>query len=83
VSDELHFTRLRWSQGRGGGIAKLHGRSVPLTALPELRCCPDMVEVDYVPEISLGRIREATEGWRDMGAQERREADALLRRLVP
>jgi hypothetical protein len=83
VSDALYSTRLRYSHGSGAGIAKLHGVCVSLKAPPSIPCCPLLAEVDYVPEIGLGRIRTATEGWRDMEAIERHEADALLRSLVP
>ena len=82
MSDALHSTRLRWSQGQGSGVAKLHGVCVRLTTPPALPSCPDLAEIDYVPEIHLGRIRQACFGWRDMEAHERREADALLRQLV-
>lgn len=83
MSDALHSTRLRYSQGQCSGVAKLHGVCVRLTAPPALPCCPGLAEIDYVPELHLGRIREQCSGWRDMEAHECREADALLRELVP
>lgn len=80
MSDALYSTRLRWSAGRGA--AMLHGRIVPLTGPPVLAGQP-VHAVDYTPEVRCFEIRRrACDPVDDMTADEVREADALLRRLV-
>lgn len=80
MSDDLYFTRLRFT-GRSG-IAKLHGRSVPLSACPQF--LPQRIaEVDYMPEMRAYQIRDECGGWRDMKDTEIAAADALLRKLCP
>ena len=50
MGDDAFSTRLRWSASRGEGAAKLHGTRVLLSSPPVLEGCPDMAELDYVPE---------------------------------
>lgn len=78
MSDALYSTRLRWSAGSRSGAAILRGRRVELTEPPALPSVPDLAEIDYVPEIHMGRIRRRNYGWRDMEGMEWKEADALL-----
>lgn len=82
MSDDLHSTRLRWSAGSGTGAAKLRGVRIELTEPPRLPSVPDLVEIDYIPEFRLGRIRERHGAWRDMEGYEMLEADAFLRETV-
>ena len=81
MSDALYSTRLRWAQGRG--VARMHGRSVPLAEAPTL----DGVQVhavDYTPEVHCVEIQPNASGpRREMTAGEIADADKLLRRLVP
>ena len=80
MSHALYTTRLYWA-GTRGGVAKLHGRRVELHAPPHFAGAP-VVGVDYVPEIGLRQIQLVAEPWRDMTADEVREADATLRAVV-
>ena len=80
MSDDLYFTRLRWHAGRG--IAKLHGRSVPLAAPPVLAGAP-VNECDYAPEYGFRLVRRRScDRVDDMTGAEIADADALLRALV-
>lgn len=54
MTDALYATRLRWSNG--GGVAKLHGRAVALTAAPVLGGVA-VHFVDYTPEVHCVEIR--------------------------
>lgn len=83
MGDDAFSTRLRWSASRCEGAAKLHGTRVLLSSPPALDGCPDMVELDYVPEVGGFRIRDRTGGWRDMEGYETKAADAFLRKVVP
>ena len=83
MGDDAFSTRLRWSASRGEGAAKLHGVRIPLSSQPVLDGCPDMVEIDYVPEVRGFRIRDRASGWRDMEGHETKAADAFLRKVVP
>ena len=83
VGDDAFSTRLRWSASRGEGAAKLHGTRVLLSSPPVLENCPDMAELDYVPEAGGFRIRDRLGGWRDMEGHETKAADAFLRKVVP
>jgi hypothetical protein len=76
VGDALYSTRFRWTGGRG--VAKLHGKSVPLKSPPILSTIGKVDSIDYVPEIHLGQVMPIFFGWRDMTPEECRECDALL-----
>lgn len=76
MSHALYSTCLCW--GGRGGVAKLHGRLVPLFAPPHFGGVP-VVAVDYVPEVGMRQIQLAGDRARDMSADEVREADATLR----
>lgn len=78
MSDDLYFTRLRFT--RGSGVAKLHGSALPLAECPQFLAV-EIEEVDYMPEVHAWRIRERNAGWRDMDGQEVQAADTLLHRL--
>ena len=80
MSHALYATRLYWV-GPRGGIAKLHGRCVPLHAPPHIGGRA-VVGVDYIPEIALRQIQPYAAGWRDMTDAEVAEADAVLRAVV-
>jgi hypothetical protein len=79
MSTDLYQTALIW-YGPRGGVAKLHGHQVKLTAAPPLEGV--RVEcIDYRPEIGERRIQLHAEGWRDMLPAEVAAADAALQRL--
>ena len=80
MSHALYATRLYWA-GTRGGIAKLHGRLVQITAAPEI---PGLriVAIDYVPEIGLRQLMPYGHAWRDMTDTEAAQADALLQTLT-
>lgn len=80
MSHALYSTRLYWQ--RGSGIAKLHGREVPLVRAPAIGAARTL-ELDYIPEIGLATIQTQTERRRDMTAAEQRECDVLLKELLP
>lgn len=80
MSHALYATRLYWA-GTRGGVAKLHGRCVPLHAPPHIGGAP-VVAIDYVPEIHLRQIQPLASAWRDMTDDEVRQADAMLRAVV-
>lgn len=81
MSDALYSTRLRWANGRG--VARLHGRSVPLAEPPVLDGVA-VHAVDYTPEVSVYEVqRRACDPRVEMTAGEIADADRLLRRLVP
>ena len=79
MSHALYSTRLYWA-GTRGGIAKLHGRMVPLTTAPEI---PGLrvVQIDYIPEVGMRLVMPYACAWRDMTDDEVRGADAALARL--
>jgi hypothetical protein len=80
MSDELFNTRLRWCNGRG--IAKFHGRIVPLTEPPVLAGEPVHM-VDYTPEVRCLEIRRRAVDQVDrMTHHEIADADALLALLT-
>lgn len=80
MSTDLDQTALIW-YGPRGGVAKLHGRQVRLTAAPPLEGV--RVEcIDYRPEIGERRIQCHAEGWRDMLPAEVLAADQQLQRLL-
>ena len=76
MSDAYYASRLRY-EGHGG-VAKLHGRRVVLTALPALHGVAPYVAIDYVPEIGLHQIMPLGEPWRDMTPAEVAAADQFL-----
>lgn len=79
MSHALYFTRLFWDGRRG--VAKLHGRTVALTAAPALPGAA--VELlDYAPEVCCREILRAGERRREMTTDEIRGADALLVELT-
>lgn len=78
MSDNLYFTRLRFTCG--SGVAKLHGRTVVLAECPQF--LPQrLAEVDYMPEVHACQVRDEFGGWREMKDFEIAAADALLRKL--
>ncbi len=80
MTDELYYTRLRFS-GRHG-IAKMHGMSVSLDAGPDLGSGPVWF-VDYRPEIGFAQVQpRSIDRLRDMTDDEKHAADALLRKLT-
>ncbi len=82
MRDAISQTRLRWNSSSRSGIAKLHGRCVALDRPPTLAGAPAMVEVDYVPELGVYRVRDRNEGWRDMNPIEVKAADTFLRQVI-
>lgn len=81
MSAALYVTGLWFYVGKGGR-AKLHGRERPLGSAPRLLDL-DVVEIEYVPEVGVHRLREQFGGWREMEIEEIHDADALLKRLLP
>lgn len=80
MTDELYYTRLRFS-GRHG-IAKMHGTVLALDVGPDLGSGPVWF-VDYRPEVGCYRIQpRSVDPQRDMEHSEIVAADALLRRLT-
>jgi hypothetical protein len=78
VSDDLYFTRLRWSDAKGDGLAKLHGRSVRLTERPDLGF--EFVELIYTPELHSARVRLLDQRWRDLRPEQIAACDLFLKR---
>lgn len=81
MSAALYITGL-WFHLNHGGRAKLHGRERLLGSAPRLLEL-DVVEIEYVPEVGVRRLREKHGGWRDMEREEIRAADDLLQRMLP
>ena len=80
MTDALYSTRLRWAIGRG--VAKLHGRTVPLQAPPVLAGVA-VHAVDYTPEVHCIEIqRRPCDPHGEMTPDEVRDADALLQALA-
>lgn len=78
MSDDLYFTRLRFTGS--SGVAKLHGLAQVLQDCPQF--LPQRIaEVDYMPEVRACMVRDECGGWREMEASEIVAADALLHRL--
>ena len=80
MTDELYYTRLRFS-GRHG-IAKMHGTTISLDTGPDLGDGPVWM-CDYRPEIGFGQVRpRSIDPQRDMNQAEVHAADALLRSIT-
>lgn len=80
MTDELYYTRLRFSGKHG--IAKMHGITVSLNAGPDLGEGAVWF-VDYRPEIGFGRIQpRSIDPQRDMTTDEKHAADDLLRKIT-
>ncbi|MCU0920756.1 MAG: hypothetical protein MUF16_10525 [Burkholderiaceae bacterium] len=80
MTDELYYTRLRFS-GRHG-IAKMHGTVLALDVGPDLGSGPVWF-VDYRPECGFALVQpRSIEPVREMFDSERRAADALLRSVT-
>ena len=81
MSDFMYWHRLRWEAGHGG-VAKLHGKAVPLSSPPDLGC-GGVWEIDYCPGHGIAKIQPlSVEPPRDMTAEEKAAADALMERLT-
>lgn len=79
MSHDLYATRLYWQNGRG--IAKLHGKTVPLDNAPDIGV-PAVLEVDYIPEIGVANLQTRFERRRDMTPDEVKVCDKLLGEVV-
>jgi hypothetical protein len=77
VSHNYYATRLLFIEGRIG-IAKLQGAGKKIVLPPQLPGL-EVMEIDYTPEVSVARLREKNQGWRDMEQHEIRAADAFLK----
>jgi hypothetical protein len=80
MSTNLYSTVLIWAGARGG-VAKMHGRQVKLTAAPTIAGLR-VAQIDYRPEIGERRVMPCSEAWREMHDREVRAADALLQALT-
>lgn len=81
MSDDLYFTRLRWSGSVRRGVAKLHGMRVELTTPPDLGTGA-VAELDYAPEMGCREIRRTpVDRWEQMTTDEIGRADEMLRAL--
>ena len=78
MSDDLYYTVLRWTNGRG--IAKGQGMTSTLTEPPDLGGGPVQF-LAYRPEIGEADVQMDGER-RALTRDEERAADALLRRLT-
>lgn len=79
MSHALYFTRLFWDGRRG--VAKLHGRTVDLSAAPVMSG-PSILMIDYAPEVCCCEILRYGDCRRQMTPDEIRGADALLAELT-
>lgn len=76
----FYATRLRWANG--SGVAKLHGKAVALAEPPILLGAP-VHGIDYTPEVACFEVwRTPWSGASELTAEEIKEADKLLVRLV-
>ncbi len=80
MSTDLYSTVLVWA-GTRGGVAKLHGRQVKLSAAPAIAGLR-IAQIDYRPEIGERRVMPCAEPWREMHDREVEAADALLQTLT-
>jgi hypothetical protein len=76
MSDDLFYTRLRWSNGHG--IAKYRNRIVVLTEAPDISR-DVVVEIIYTPEVGVARVRTFSKPWRDLLPDEIAACDSYLR----
>ena len=80
MGDGMFWTRLRFSGS--GGIAKYHGKYIPLDAPPDLGSGP-VWAVDYVPEHSIADVQpRSIDPVRRMTHSEIRAADDILKGLT-
>lgn len=79
MSNDLYWTRLVWTGGRG--VAKLDGTEIRLPAPPHLKAV-EIDGLDYAPDVSCFQIMPRRSGWRDMTPDEIAECKALLQRLI-
>lgn len=79
MSHDLYATRLYWQNGRG--IAKLHGKAVPIDKAPDIGV-PAVIELDYIPEIGVANLQTRFERRRDMTPDEVMACDKLLVEVV-
>ena len=80
MSDDLYYTRLRWSGA--SGIAKMHGMTVSLRAGPDLGSGPVWM-IDYRPEVGFAQVQpRANDQPRSMTREEKHVADTMLRQLT-
>lgn len=79
MSDALYPTRLRWHHTVGA--ARHDGVAVELRTAPRLPGLNDMTEIDYIPTV-IAQVRTGCDAMRDMTAEERGWAHALLVRMA-
>ena len=79
VIADLLPVRLVWQQGHGG-VARMHGVQVRLTAPPDIGCGP-LLALDYVPG-ELATVQTKFEAERDMHPHEKAAAARLLQELT-
>lgn len=84
MSDLLYQTRLRWTR-ESGGVAMLHGVRVELPAeVPpalSLDPRPELIAIDYTPEVRVSVIHAPAGRQRDMSMVEVAACDEYLRRV--
>lgn len=84
MSDALYSTRLRWTR-EAGGVAMLHGVrvSLPPEVPPALSLdpAPDVIALDYTPEVRVALIQPTAGRQRDMTMVEVAACDEYLRRV--
>lgn len=76
MSDDLFYTRLRWSSGHG--IAKYKGRVTELTQAPEIAGFP-VAELIHTPEVHSSWVRFFGTPWRELLPEEIIACDEILR----
>jgi len=80
MSEALYERCLYFAPGRGG-TAKINGRIVKLSSVPDLFGLR-IVGVQYIPEVGIARLQPYAAGWRDMTFEERQAADEALTKLA-
>lgn len=76
MSDDLFYTRLRWSNGQG--IAKFRNRIVVLTEAPDISR-ETVVELVYTPEVRVAWVRTFDSPWRELLPYEIEACESYLR----